>query len=197
MPTQMHFATFLKFLTQDIGNNIKDLSRYGGGGGKDFYGPSRRGVSELLSAECDLNLLIKKVQQASLPNAVETNASVIAEVSSWLSAQKGERFEPEKAVWKSPNGYFSLSIEPEIGLTKGAETKIIAVYPRRNGRLNREKAGAGIILLQEAFPHLGGVRFGILDSSAGKAFWSGTNSSAGVLRHHVRMVEDELGALVI
>lgn len=120
------------------------------------------------------------------------NIEIFEHVADWLVKQPGKRIAPSRGVWPSPEKCFSVHIEPEIGLEQGGKTKILAVYPRREPRLNRDKAGAGIILLRRAYKGVGGEEFGILDAFDGKAYWSPTNVSAALLDREIATIDAEL-----
>lgn len=113
-------------------------------------------------------------------------------VADWLDKQSGKRIAPARGVWPSPENYFSVHIEPEIGLENGERKRILAVYPRREPRLNRDKAGAGIVLLRRAYKGSGDEEFGILDAYGAKAYWSPTNVSAALLDREIATIDAEL-----
>ena len=85
-----------------------------------------------------------------------------------------------------------MHIEPEIGLEGASKTKVLAVYPRREPRLNRDKAGAGILLLRKAYKGVGNEEFGILDAYGEKSYWSPTNVSSALLDAETATIESEL-----
>lgn len=95
-------------------------------------------------------------------------------------------------MWPSPLKIFSIHIEPEICIEKGDIRRVLAVYPRREHRLNRDKAGAGVMLLQKAYKGNRNEDFGILDAYGQKAFWSPTNVSSTLLDIEISTIENEL-----
>ncbi len=192
MTVKMHFATFLKLLTQNTGDKVRDLSKYGQSGGFDFYRSSRDGVTDVCVKGKSLDIVLSKVKILSPEYGVERNLDVVTHCHSWFSKQSGQPKEPGHGVWRSPNKIFSVLIEPEISFVSGQIEKIVAVYPRKEPRINRDQAGAGIIVLQKAYKKVGNEKFGILDAYAEKAFWSPTNASQSILDHEVAMIENEL-----
>ena len=114
----------------------------------------------------------------------------MAEEAIWL------RQEDKKGLWTSPKKIFSVHIEPEICLSQGGVDRVLAVYPRNEPRINRDQAGAGILLIQKSYPAEGQIKFGILDAFAEKAYWSPTNSSQSILEHEVTMIENELSKVL-
>lgn len=192
MPVIMHFSTFLKFLTLDTGDKIRHLEAYTTPGGFDFYRTSRDGVLQYSAHDRARKKVMEDIVKLAPQNAVSHNVEIFEKVADWLDKQPGKRIAPARGVWPSPEKCFSVHIEPEIGLEHGASRKVIAVYPRREPRLNRDKAGAGVVLLKRAYRGLGDEEFGILDAYGSKAFWSPTNVSEALLDREIATIDAEL-----
>lgn len=192
MPIIMHFSTFLKFLTLDTGDKIRQLENYAKPGGFDFYRTSRDAVLNYSAHGKPHKNVVSEIAKLAPQNAVSHNIEIFENVATWLDKQPGARIAPSRGVWPSPLKKFSVHIEPEIGLEKGDKPKILAVYPRREPRLNRDKAGAGILLLRKAYKGLGTEEFGILDAYGQKAFWSPTNVSSALLDIEISLIDQEL-----
>lgn len=192
MPVIMHFSTFLKFPTLDTGDKIRQLESYLTPGGFDFYRPSRDGVLQYSAHGRSRTLVAQDVSKNSTSSSATHNVEIFENVANWLDKQKGQRIAPSRGVWPSPKKRFSVHIEPEIGLELMGRQKIIAVYPRRDPRLNRDKAGAGTLLLQRAYKGTGNEDFGILDAYGQKAFWSPTNVSSALLDREIETIDSEL-----
>jgi hypothetical protein len=192
MPVIMHFSTFLKFLTLDTGDKIWQLESYATPGGFDFYRSSRDGMLQHSAHGRDRKKVVEDIAKLAPTNAVAHNVEIFDHSADWLAKQKGNRVAPSRGVWPSPGKCFSVHIEPEIALEHGNKKKVIAVYPRRNPRLNRDKAGAGIILLQRAYKGHGDEEFGILDAYDERAFWSPTNVSSALLDREIETIDGEL-----
>lgn len=192
MPVIMHFSTFLKLLTLDTGDKIRHLEGYATPGGFDFYRTSRDGVLQHSAHGRTRDRVVKDIKSLASPNAVEHNVEIFEHVADWLGKQKGKRFAPSRGVWPSPRKIFSVHIEPEIGLEVGQAKRIFAVYPRRDPRLNRDIAGAGVILLGRGYRGHGGEEFGVLDAYGERAFKSPTNVSNALLDREIETIEGEL-----
>lgn len=192
MPVIMHFSTFLKFLTLDTGDKIRQLESYSTPGGFDFYRSSRDGVLQFSAHARSRKSVMQDIAKLAPQNAVSHNIEIFEKVADWLDKQAGKKIAPSRGVWPSPDKCFSVHIEPEIGLENGERTRILAVYPRREPRLNRDKAGAGIVLLRRAYKGSGSEEFGILDAYGGKAYWSPTNVSAALLDREIATIDAEL-----
>lgn len=192
MPVIMHFSTFLKFLTLDTGDKIRHLESYAKPGGFDFYRPSREAVLNYSAHGKAHKNVVGEIAKVAAQNAVTHNIEIFEHVATWLDKQAGLKIAPSRGVWPSPGKTFSVHIEPEIGLEKGGKSKVLAVYPRRNPRLNRDKAGAGILLLRKAYKGTGKEEFGILDAYGEKAYWSPTNVSSTLLDIEINTIETEL-----
>lgn len=189
----MHFSTFLKFLTLDTGDKIRHLENYATPGGFDFYRPSRDGVLQYSAHGRSREKVMGDIAQMAAMNSVAHNIEIFEHVADWLDKQrKGKQITPSRGVWPSPRKNFSVHIEPEVGLEIGDKKSILAVYPRREPRLNRDKAGAGILLLQRAYKGVGDEKFGILDAYGAKAFWSPTNVSSALLEREIETIDSEL-----
>lgn len=189
----MHFSTFLKFLTLDTGDKIRQLESYATPGGFDFYRPSRDGVLQFSAHGRSRKNVIADIAKTASTNSVDHNVEIFEHAADWLEKQKtGQRIAPSRGVWPSPRKNFSVHIEPEIGLESNSKQKILAVYPRRDPRLNRDKAGAGIILLRRAYKGSGDEEFGIFDAYGAKAFWSPTNVSSALLEREIDIIDSEL-----
>jgi hypothetical protein len=192
MPVIMHFSTFLKFLTLDTGDKIRQLENYAKPGGFDFYRTSRDAVLNYSAHGKSQKSVIAEIVKSAPQNALSHNIEIFENVASWLDKQAGERIAPSRGVWPSPSKVFSVHIEPEIGLEKNGKKKILAVYPRREPRLNRDKAGAGLLLLRKAYKGSGDEDFGVLDAYGQKAYWSPTNVSSTLLDIEIGLIESEL-----
>ena len=189
----MHFATFLKLLSQDAGEKIKDLEKYATPGGFDFWRPLREGVGRHVAHGQNSDSVKQFIEQSAANNAVNRNVEVFTSVSEWVARQSGVGFLPNRGVWKSPNGVFSIHIEPEIGLEKrNGEKHITAIYGRTTPRLNRDKAGAAIILLEKSYRGDGSETFGILDAGKPQLIRAKTNVSERLLEVEISFIEDEL-----
>lgn len=189
----MHFSTFLKFLTLDTGDKIRQLESYATPGGFDFYRPSRDGVLQFSAHGRSRKNVVADIAKTASTNSVAHNIEIFDHVADWLEKQKANhRIAPSRGVWPSPKKKFSVHIEPEIGLENNSQQRILAVYPRREPRLNRDKAGAGIILLRRAYQGSGDEEFGILDAYGAKAFWSPTNVSSALLEREIDIIDSEL-----
>ena len=192
MPVIMHFSTFLKFLTLDTGDKIRHLEGYATPGGFDFYRSSRDGVLQFSAHGKLRNSVEQDIVKLAPQNAVAHNVEIFEKAADWLEKQTGKKFAPARGVWPSPEKCFSVHIEPEIGLEVGNKRRVLAVYPRRDPRLNRDKAGAGIALLRRAYRGAGDEEFGILDAYGSKAYWSPTNVSEALLDREIATIDAEL-----
>lgn len=188
----MHFSTFLKLLTLDSGDKIRQLENYAKPGGFDFYRSSRDAVLNYWSHGKSRESVIDEITKSAPQNAISHNIEIFDNVASWLDKQSGEKIAPSRGVWTSPSKIFSVHIQPEIGLKKSNQQRILAVYPRRDPRLNRDQAGAGLLLLKKAYRGTGEEDFGVLDAYGQKAYWSPTNVSSTLLDLEVRLIESEL-----
>jgi hypothetical protein len=192
MPVIMHFSTFLKFLTLDTGDKIRHLESYATPGGFDFYRSSRDGVLQHSAHGRSRENVIKDIANLAPHNAVAHDVEIFEHTANWLEKQKGKKVAPSRGVWPSPNKVFSVHIEPEIGLEAGNKKNIVAVYPRKEPRLNRDTAGAGILLLRRGYRGTGEEEFAILDAYGEKAFRSPTNVSNALLDREIQTIEGEL-----
>jgi hypothetical protein len=192
MPVIMHFSTFLKFLTLDTGDKIRQLEGYATPGGFDFYRSSRDGIFQHCAHGSARQKIIEDIAKTPPHNAVAHNVEIFEHAANWLEKQKGKRVAPARGVWPSPNKIFSVHIEPEIGLQIGKNTRIVAVYPRKEPRLNRDKAGAGLLLLKRGYKGQSDEEFAILDAYGEKAFASPTNVSGALLEREIETIEGEL-----
>lgn len=193
MPIVMHFSTFMKLLTLDIGGKIRQLERYAKPGGFDFYRASREGVYNYCAHGRDRSRVVSDVGHNSSSNSRDRNLEIFGKVADWLDKQRiSTAVAPGRGVWPSPNKLFSVQIEPEIGFEKNSQHRIMSVYPSREPRISRDQAGAGILLLQQAYRGSGMERFGILDALAQRAFWTPTNVSPAILESEIDTIEREL-----
>lgn len=192
VPVIMHFSTFLKFLTLDTGDKIRQLENYAKPGGFDFYRPSRDAVMTYAAHGKSRSAVLQDLAKTAPPNTVGHNTEIFERVAEWLDKQPGTRVAPSRGVWPSPEKRFSVHIEPEISLEKNGKSRVLAVYPRRDIRLNRDKAGAGVLLLRKAYNGSGHEEFGILDAHGQKAYWSPTNVSSTLLDIEIATIDAEL-----
>ncbi len=192
VPVIMHFSTFLKFLTLDTGDKIRHLESYATPGGFDYYRSSRDGVLQHSAHGRDRKSVAQDIAKTAAQNAAAHNVEIFEKSADWLAKQSGVRVVPSRGVWPSPERCFSVHIEPEIGLEQAGKRRVLAVYPRREPRLNRDKAGAGVVLLQRAYKGTGIEEFGILDAYGNKAYWVPTNVSAALLDREIATIDAEL-----
>ncbi|MEM7661562.1 MAG: hypothetical protein AAF292_04895 [Pseudomonadota bacterium] len=109
-----------------------------------------------------------------------------------MDKQNGELFAPNRGVWKSPGGNFSVHIEPEIGIQTKQGQDVVAVYPRKEPRLTRDVGGAGVVLLSQAYRAEEHTRFGILDAYGQRVTRAKTNVSEAILRREIETIDSEL-----
>ena len=192
----MHFSTFMKFMTLDTGDKIRQLESYSKPGGFDFYRSSRDAVLQYCAHGRQHNAIISDIRASAPSNACQHNVEIFEHAARWLNKQTGKPFAPARGVWPSLNKHFSVHIEPEIGLQKGGKSQIVAVYPRAQSRLTRDTAGAGIILLRRAYRGTGSEEFSILDAHAGKLFSAPTNVSEAILDREIHTMESELSRIL-
>lgn len=192
MPIVMHFATFLKLLTLNAGDKIRDLERYAKPGGFDFYRPSRDGVMQHCAHGRPKDRVLKDIEASSATNSVERNKEIFGKVSAWIADHPGDATIPNRGVWRSPQKIFSVHIEPEISYQSKNELHVVAVYPRKEVRINRDQAGAGLILLGRGYRGVGNEKFGILDAFGSKVHRTPTNISERLLENEIASIEAEL-----
>ena len=191
MPVNMHFATFLKFLSLSTGDKVRDLEKYAKGGGFDFYRPSRDGVTTLVAQGQPIPAARNNVDINSTDQSRDRNLEIFDGAAAWVSKQSGSGFLPDRKVYKSPAGSFTVRITPEIGLQTKSKKRIIAVYPRMEPPLSKDVGGAAILLLERTFQD-SNVQFGILDAIRGKVCQAGTNVSARILDNEIAFIDAEL-----
>lgn len=192
MSIVMHFATFLKLLTLNTGDKLRDLERYSKPGGFDFYRSSREGVAQHLTHGRSRDEVIKDIEATASASSRDRNRDIFERVADWITSQSGKPEVPNKGVWRSPNKIFSIHIEPEIALSNKSGQQVIAVYPRRDTRINRDQAGAGLLLLGRGYRRSGDESFGILDAFGNKVHRTPTNVSERVLDNEISFIESEL-----
>ena len=196
-PTVMAFATFLKLLSQTAGERIRDLEKYATPGGYDFWRPLREGIDEKSVHGLSDDFVLKGIEQKSAQNQAPRNQAVFSSVSIWLEKQKGKGGIPPKGVWKSPNGVFTIRVEPEISLLQNSgNSLVIAIYGRKEPRISRDDAGAALLVLKQSLGDVAGRTYGILDagseSESARLTKTGTNVSEQVLSTAVVMIEAQL-----
>ncbi len=196
MPVQMHFSTFLKLLTLDTGDKIRQLTNYTRPGGFDFYRSLREATIAHTEGQRSVDEAEKILRASAGSNTLDTNLEIFHRVAAWLSKQSGTCVPSPRAVWPSPAKQFTIVIAPEISIQRGNEIRTLAIYPRRQARLNGDKAGAAIILMQQCLPAPDGTRFGILDVFGERAHHSSTNYSSAVLAREIATIDDELARLM-
>jgi len=196
MPVVMHFATFLKLLTLNTGDKIRDLERYAKPGGFDFYRPSRDGVVQHCAHGRTKDRVLDDIEVSSTANSLERNKEVFEQVSAWIADHPGHATMPNRGVWRSPQKRFSVHIEPEISYQSKSAQHVIAVYPRKDVRINRDQAGAGLILLNRGYRGFGNEKFGILDAFGNKVHRTPTNISERLLENEIATIEAELARIL-
>lgn len=196
MPVVMHFATFLKFLTLNSGDKIRDLEKYAKPGGFDFYRPSRDGVLQYAVHGRTQDQVLKDISKTSSTNSEERNKEIFERVAAWMDKHQSNATMPNRGVWRSPNSVFSVHIEPEIAYEHKGVEHVVAVYPRKDVRLNRDQAGAGLILLRRGYGDSKNEKFGILDAFANKVHWTPTNVSERLLDNEIGTMESELSGIM-
>ncbi|MGI9482385.1 MAG: hypothetical protein ACR2OR_08515 [Hyphomicrobiales bacterium] len=189
MSVKMHFATFLKLLTQSTGDKIRDLERYATPGGFDFYQPSRKGLNRYCGQGITRDQVLQEIENSSARNSKARNKEIFEKASHWIEKQSGEGAKTRKGIWQSPNRIFSVHIEPEISIRTKNALLVVAVYPRKDVRIRRDQAGAGQILLSRGYQSSGNEKFGILDVFGQRAFWTPNNVAEGTLDSEIAQIE--------
>lgn len=196
MPVVMHFATFLKLLTLNTGDKIRDLERYAKPGGFDFYRPSRDGIVQHCAHGRTKDRVLRDIETSATTNSVERNKEVFERVSAWVADHPGQAIMPNRGVWRSPQKTFSVHIEPEISYQAKNTQHVVAVYPSKDVRINRDQAGAELILLGRGYRGFGNEKFGILDAFAGRVHRTPTNISERLLENEIATIEAELARIL-
>jgi len=197
MPVVMHFATFLKLLTQDTGDKIRDLEKYGRPGGYDFWRPLRDGMDGLVGHGRLQSKVQADIAANASANSKKRNLEVFDQAAEWFAKQAGTGFFPNRGVWKSPAGMFSVQIEPEIGLEKkNGQQLVAAIYGRAAPRIRRDQAGAAIILLERTYKSNADIEFGILDAAAGKLHKAKSNVSEALLEAETKFIDEQLARVM-
>ncbi|MGV0910859.1 hypothetical protein [Martelella sp. FOR1707] len=196
MPVVMHFATFLKLLTLNMGDKIRDLERYAKPGGFDFYRPSRDGIVKHCSAGRTRENVLRDIENSATTKSVDRNKEVFERVAVWVAGHPGQASIPKRAVWRSPHKTFSVHIEPELSYQAKNAQHVVAIYPSKDVRINRDQAGAGLILLSRGYRGSGNEKFGILDAFAGKVHRTPTNISERLLENEIATIETELSRIL-
>lgn len=191
MPVTMHFSTFLKFLTLSDGDRVRELEAYSEPGGFDFYRPLREASTALVADGHSVERCTNSIRARCNDRNRGHNLEAFQRVVDFMARQRQIAERPVKSVWRSPRRVFSVHIEPEFLITRQGIRTAVAVYPRAQTSLNRDTAGAGIVLLRNAYR--GEVDgYGILDAMAGNAYWTPTNVSERVLQSVVGFIETQL-----
>ncbi len=186
----MNLSTFLKLLTLNTGEKLRDVQKYKEAGGYDFY-QALRAAHLKFGPTPDVSLGIDFISARASANAKKVNEDLYRASHEWILKQKGEFFSPSRALFRSPRNVFSVTVNPEIGLrTKSVDTAY-AIYPRQHVRINRDQAGAALLLMSEAYGDTSNMQFGVLDVTADKAFRTPTNMSKAILDAEVRFLEIE------
>lgn len=76
MPVIMHFSTFLKFLTLDTGDKIRQLEAYSTPGGFDFYRSSRDGVLQYSAHSRPRKNVVQDIAKLAPQNAAAHNIEI-------------------------------------------------------------------------------------------------------------------------
>ena len=87
MPVIMHFSTFLKFLTLDTGDKIRQLENYAKPGGFDFYRPSRDAVLNYSAHGKSFKSVVQDIAKQAGQNTVGHNTEIFENVARWLDKQ--------------------------------------------------------------------------------------------------------------
>lgn len=190
MIVKMHFSTFMKILAMNPGDKIRHISKYEQPGGYDYYISSRKGVRDYCLNLKTKEQVIRMIE--SSPNSSERNLEIFDSMETWKKKNRGLYSKPYKGIWRSPNKFFGVHIEPEIAYHAGDIQHVVAVYPSKNERINRDQAGAGILLLQKGYKGTGKEKFGIYDVEANKTHRAQTNISARLLENEIEFIENEL-----
>jgi len=186
----LHFATFLKLLALSTGDKMRAIAKYGDAdGGFDYWKPLRSGCIQY----CAHGASRPRVHSHITSNAGSTNETRCIEkfeiTANWMDRQAGQGFAPNRGVWRSPTGAFSVHIEPEIGFETSNRNKITAVYPTSSASLNRETAGAGILLLSQNYRDRSDEVFGIFEVDTNRCYRTPTNNSEGVLLADIATID--------
>lgn len=198
MPVVMHFATFLKLLTQDNGDKIRDLEKYGKPGGWDFWRPLRDGMDSFVGHGRSRADIESDVRVNSTQTSQQRNLEVFAQAADWFERQSGVGFLPNRGVWRSPGRVFSVQIEPEIGLeVRNGSQLVVAIYGRNEPRIRRDYAGAAIVLLERAYRRNQDVTFGILDAAGNTLHRARSNVSEQLLDAEIAFIERELTRIMV
>ncbi len=90
MPIIMHFSTFLKFLTLDTGDKIRQLENYAKPGGIDYYKTSCDAVLKYSVHGMSQKNAIAAIAKSAPQNAVSHNIEIFENVASGWTNKLGK-----------------------------------------------------------------------------------------------------------
>lgn len=186
----LHFATFLKLLASPTGDRIRNISRYAQPGGFDYWRPLRSGITRMaLNGTTNEDARLYVSDNASENNR-ENCLNQFDKVAGWLGRQSGTVGDvSRRGVWNSPNGVFSVHIEPELEIMGRTGSRIIAFYPTDKPSLNRDIAGSGILLLRRYYGEGSNSQFQIYDVNRNLCHRTPTNVSRNLLDADIQDIE--------
>ena len=186
----LHFSTFLKLLASPTAERIRNISRYAQPGGFDYWRPLRAGITRMALHDTTIEDARTYVSDNSSGTNRDNCIDRFDKIADWLARQPGTYSDvSRRGVWNSPNGIFSVHIEPELELMGRTGSRIIAFYPTDQPSLNRDIAGSGIVLLRRYYGEGSNSQFQIYDVNRNLCHRTPTNVSRGLLDADILDIE--------
>ena len=194
----LHFSTFLKLLALPTSDKLKAVAKYGElGGGFDYWKPLRSGCIQYCAHSAPREEVHRHIMNNSGAKIGPRCIEAFDVAADWMDKQTGQGFAPNKGVWQSPSGAFSVHIEPEVGFSSNKPSRVTAIYPTASAVLSSDVAGAGLILLKNNYRGVTDENFGIYQISNNRCYRRITNNAEAMLAADIATLDTAFGELLI
>ena len=194
----LHFSTFLKLLALPTSEKLKAVSKYGeAGGGFDYWKSLRSGCIQYCAHSESREDVHRHILNNSAASIGPRCVAAFNSAADWMDKQTGQGFAPNKGVWQSPTGAFSVHIEPEVGFSSNKPSRVTAIYPTASAVLTSDVASAGLILLRNNYRGAIDEEFGIYQISNNRCYRRITNNAEAMLYADIATLDRAFGELLI
>jgi hypothetical protein len=136
-------------LTKGTPQKVQQYSRYLAPGGYDFYWQLKEAAHSLTVGGENYADCAKPIKESQRDVERKHNLDCLMPLSKWLDKQKVTKFfDPPVGSCSSPAGFVTIKLEPEFGVIRNDQRRIVQLWNCKGSNLTRTAAGVGIYVLE-------------------------------------------------
>src|ERR1043166_3132403 len=150
MPS-ISLMSFLNILTKGSPQKAQEYGKYQKPGGYRFYWMLRESARSLTVGGKPYAECLKPISQiVGRDVEKECNTAALKAFDGWLKKNKTDAFfDPPIGACTTPGGYLTVKLEPEFGLIKGDQKRIVQLWYSKSTKLSKHSIMLGNHLIKK------------------------------------------------